>query len=216
MHLRLIFCKFLIYDMHRQLLWWNIAVGNFTPKQNLLLTIGLFCDELLVINKHVNFIANAGWKIKKIFQGHLWHRSQMCLMPQWCCWKHKIQLVINAISFFWTMGNFITLSVVQRKPKAHNAWALSVLLASRRGGLMQNPTAATPPCITTKNDGRGAHPPSIPKPAHRQRQSWREGAHDVVSPSIVFTHWESPESPCALLTMQVQFELNASPHSQCC
>jgi len=53
-HLKMISHVFLVCDMHRQLLWWNIVVGNFTPTQNLLLTIGLFCDELLVINKHIS------------------------------------------------------------------------------------------------------------------------------------------------------------------
>jgi len=46
--------KLLICDAHSQLLWWNIAVGNFTPKQNLLLTTVLFCNELLVIDKCIS------------------------------------------------------------------------------------------------------------------------------------------------------------------
>jgi len=34
MHLNIISYEFLICDAHMQLLWWNIAVGNFTWKQN--------------------------------------------------------------------------------------------------------------------------------------------------------------------------------------
>ena len=41
MHLSLVYYKFLICDIHRQLLWWNIVVGNFRPNKQKLLTIAL-------------------------------------------------------------------------------------------------------------------------------------------------------------------------------
>jgi len=54
MHLRTISHAFLVCGVHRQLFWWNmVAVGNFTPKQNLLLAIVLICDKLFIINRHV-------------------------------------------------------------------------------------------------------------------------------------------------------------------
>jgi len=57
---RMVCCKFLICDVHMQLLWWNI-IGNFTPKQNLLLTIELFCDELLVTNSTFQNLRSIFW-----------------------------------------------------------------------------------------------------------------------------------------------------------
>jgi len=54
MHLSLISCKFLIYDMHRQLLWWNIAVGNFSSNEQKLLTIAPLLTSCWWHNKHIS------------------------------------------------------------------------------------------------------------------------------------------------------------------
>jgi len=57
MHLSCISHKFLICDTHRQLLWWNIAVGNFTPKQIESLTIALLLTSCWWHNKHEHWLA---------------------------------------------------------------------------------------------------------------------------------------------------------------
>jgi len=52
--LSLISYKFLICDIHRQLLWWNIVVGNFRSNQTKLLTIAPLLTSCWWCNKHIS------------------------------------------------------------------------------------------------------------------------------------------------------------------
>jgi len=54
MYLSLISYKFLICDVHRQLLWWNIVVGNFSSNEQKLLTIAPLLTSCWWHNKHVS------------------------------------------------------------------------------------------------------------------------------------------------------------------
>jgi len=56
MHISSISYEFLICDTHRQLLWWNIVVGNFRPKQTKLLTIALLLTSCWWCDKHVTVV----------------------------------------------------------------------------------------------------------------------------------------------------------------
>jgi len=55
--LSLISYKFLICDIHRQLLWWNIVVGNFSSNEQNLLTIAPLLTGCWWHNKHVSLLA---------------------------------------------------------------------------------------------------------------------------------------------------------------
>jgi len=61
MFFRTTHCKFLICDTHRQQLWWNIVVGNFTPKpQN-----KIYCWQLR------SFVTRCWW-LMSTFQVQCW------------------------------------------------------------------------------------------------------------------------------------------------
>jgi len=56
MHVSLISHEFLICDIHTQLLWWNIAVGNFGPNQTKSLTIAFQLTSCWWCNDHISFL----------------------------------------------------------------------------------------------------------------------------------------------------------------
>jgi len=93
MHLSLISYEFLICDVHRQLLWWNIVVGNFRSKQTKLLTIALLLTNCWWHNKHVSG-PDVGMSNAKV-----------------CCPSSVAFVVGIVLSFFNSFGFFVVLQL---------------------------------------------------------------------------------------------------------
>jgi len=113
MCLSLISYKFLICDTHRQLLWWNIAVGNFRSTKQKLLTIVPLLTSCWQHNEHVlwtkplsnvTFILASFWSKWFSFANNSKGPQLLVQIRQTdrSCWTAKSDwFVTNCCNCFW-------------------------------------------------------------------------------------------------------------------
>jgi len=109
-HLSLISREFLIFDIHRQLVWWNIVVGNFRPNLTKLLTIALQLTSCWWHNKHVSHWQSQQFHFLRwlLLQEEVldlpWRNNNSirydCWQPSWESWRFPV-LMSMTIQSLW-------------------------------------------------------------------------------------------------------------------